>query len=363
MSLPPAAATEVFSLREIARAAGVSPGAVQALLDGGQVRVTRGYLPASQAVRCVRRLRKQLLSPARHELFSPPPAGQRSPGAGIVASGAIHAGMLAALVFLATLGMQSTGQMPRRLDPMRLVFLATPGPGGGGGGGGLKQPKLPAKAEMKGTTLLKSPAPPPKPLSTRTPEPRGTRPQPPPPIAQPLPRPVEPPPPALRPPLTPQVVAPVVTASSDVRDRAGLLTETPSEAESQGSGSGGGAGSGRGSGIGEGSGAGIGAGSGGGTGGGPYRPGSGITAPDLLHEVKPTYTEEARRSGVEGDVVLEIVVRHDGTVGQVKVVQGLRGGLDRRAVEAVRQWRFSPARRYGTPVDVVVEVAVEFKLR
>jgi TonB family protein len=62
-------------------------------------------------------------------------------------------------------------------------------------------------------------------------------------------------------------------------------------------------------------------------------------------------------------VVLEIVVRRDGTVGDVKVVQGLGGGLDRRAIDAVRQWRFSPARRLGTPVDVVVEVAVEFKLR
>jgi TonB family protein len=79
--------------------------------------------------------------------------------------------------------------------------------------------------------------------------------------------------------------------------------------------------------------------------------------------VKPDYTEEARRRGLEGDVVLEIVVRGDGTVGAVKLLQSLGGGLDQRAIDAVRQWRFSPARRYGTPVDVMVEVAVEFKLR
>jgi TonB family protein len=79
--------------------------------------------------------------------------------------------------------------------------------------------------------------------------------------------------------------------------------------------------------------------------------------------VRPDYTEEARRRGIEGDVVLEIVVRSDGTVGNVKVMQGLGGGLDQRAIDAVRQWRFSPARRFGTPVDVMVEVAVEFKLR
>ena len=47
----------------------------------------------------------------------------------------------------------------------------------------------------------------------------------------------------------------------------------------------------------------------------------------------------------------------------MKVLQGLAGGLDRRAIDAVRQWQFSPAKRFGTPVDVLVEVAVEFKLR
>ena len=79
--------------------------------------------------------------------------------------------------------------------------------------------------------------------------------------------------------------------------------------------------------------------------------------------MKADYTEDARRRGVSGDVVLEIVVRRDGSVGDVKVLQGLAGGLNDRAVQAVRQWRFAPARRQGAPVDVIVEVAVEFKLR
>jgi protein TonB len=61
--------------------------------------------------------------------------------------------------------------------------------------------------------------------------------------------------------------------------------------------------------------------------------------------------------------VLEVVVRADGSVGAVRVVSGLGAGLDARATDAVRQWKFAPARRYGTPVDVLVEVAVEFKLR
>jgi TonB family protein len=215
---------------------------------------------------------------------------------------------------------------------------------------------------MKTASALRSPIPPPKRLAARKPDSQRVTP-PPPPTIQPVPKPVDPPPPAPTPAITPQVVAPVVTAAADPRDRAGVPVETAPESNSQGSGTGGGAGTGQGTGLGEGTGSGIGPGSGGGTGGGPYRPGSGISPPELIREVRPDYTEEARRRNVEGDVVLEIVVRRDGTVGEVKVVQGLAGGLDRRAIDAVKQWRFAPAKRLGTPVDVMVEVAVEFKLR
>jgi protein TonB len=98
-------------------------------------------------------------------------------------------------------------------------------------------------------------------------------------------------------------------------------------------------------------------------GGGPYRPGSGVLPPRLLREVKAGYTEDARRANVEGEVVLEIVVRRDGSVSDVKLLTGLPHGLNERAIAAVRQWRFAPATRLGQAVDVVVEVAVEFKLR
>ena len=60
---------------------------------------------------------------------------------------------------------------------------------------------------------------------------------------------------------------------------------------------------------------------------------------------------------------MEIVVRRDGSVGDVKVLHGLGSGLDERATQAVHQWRFAPAQRQGTPVDVIVEVSVEFRLR
>jgi TonB family protein len=159
------------------------------------------------------------------------------------------------------------------------------------------------------------------------------------------------------------LVAPVVETAANTRDREGVIERARGESDSQGSGIGGGAGTGQGTGNGEGLGSGIGDGSGGGTGGGPFRPGSGVEPPRLLREVKADYTEDARRRGITGDVELEIVIRRDGSVGEVTVLKGLGAGLDQRAVAAVRQWRFSPARRKGEAVDVIVEVAVEFTLR
>ena len=82
-----------------------------------------------------------------------------------------------------------------------------------------------------------------------------------------------------------------------------------------------------------------------------------------MREVRPTYTDEARRRAIEGDVLLEIVVRRDGSVGNVRVRRTLGAGLEQKAIEAVRQWRFVPAKKQGVPVDVIVDVAVEFKLR
>jgi protein TonB len=177
-----------------------------------------------------------------------------------------------------------------------------------------------------------------------------------PPEPAPVTRPPEPEPP-------PQLSAPVVPVAADLRTQEGTIDRGEEIATSQGPGTNGGAGTGQGTGSGEGAGSGIGDGLGGGTGGGPFRPGTGIEPPRLVREVKAVYTEDARRRGLTGDVLLEIVVRRDGSVGEVTVIRGLGAGLDARATEAVRQWRFTPARRLGTPVDVIVEVAVEFTLR
>jgi periplasmic protein TonB len=362
--LRPNLASDVFDAREIARAAGSSTADAEALLVSGAISTRDGrYIDPQEAVRAVHMLKGvRTAQPARH-LFRPAGQGAQRRGAPLTASGLLHVGGFALILLLATTGVASRAPV-EPLKPARLVFLVKPGPGGGGGGGGLKQPAPPKPAMLKGKSAIKSPVPVERVIKRPEPDPPKPKPKPePPPEVKPVERPVEPPPPVAKPDPVPPVVAPVVSAPDSTKDQAGVLAPTAPNSTSQGSGSGGGAGTGSGSGIGEGSGAGIGPGSGGGTGGGPYRPGSGITAPALVHEVKPDYTEEARRRSLAGDVVLEIVVRSDGRVGSVRVMRGLGAGLDQRAVEAVRQWRFTPARRLGTPVDVLVEVAVEFRLR
>jgi TonB family protein len=365
MSVQTTPASEVFSAREVARAAGVSPADIRALVTAGSLRTLDGrFIPRVEAIRVVRQLSGLAVPPGTREIFSAPPAERRASGPALAASGAFHAFVFATIAFITTLGVSSAAKdatvVPEKL---RMVFLAIPGPGGGGGGGGLRQPAPPPRAQLQGVSAVKSPVPPPRRLASRRVEPKVRTPPPPPVRPKPVERPVDPPPVAVSPEPMPQVVAPVATAAADPVDQPGVLTQPAANNPSNGPGSGGGTGTGQGTGMGEGGGSGIGPGSGGGTGGGPYRAGSGISAPAIVREVKPDYTEEARRRGVEGDVVLEIVVRRDGTVGNIRLLQGLGSGLDQRAVDAVRQWRFSPAMRQGTPVDVMVEVAVEFKLR
>jgi protein TonB len=361
MSSAISAIPDVFTAREIALAAGARTREARALIAAGTVATVDGrFIAAADAARAVRILRGAIALAEPEGLFRRSQTEKPSAGRALAASGALHAAVLGLLVFFTSLGV-ATAPARQTETPVRLVFLALPGPGGGGGGGGLRQPAPPPKAEMKGAIVERSPVPRPRRITTRRPAPEPRK-IPPPVRPRPAERPVEPPVVPVAAPAQ-QVVAPVATAPADARDATGTLGEASSASESQGSGSGSGVGTGEGTGIGEGAGAGIGPGSGGGTGGGPYRPGSGVTPPGLLREVRPDYTEDARRRGIEGDVVLEIVVRADGTVGNVTVLQGLGGGLDRRAIDAVRQWRFSPARRFGTPVDVMVEVAVEFSLR
>jgi TonB family protein len=293
---------DVFTTDEIARASGVPLAVVTRLVDAGMVRPVGGsrFFDLPAAIQAGRLARRQAAVDSSSANLATTVGEQQ--GFSTVASSLLHVAILALLIWSTSGVVEMAATEPRE----RLVFLAGPGPGGGGGGGG-KAPKIPVtRIQRPQPTAAESftPQPEPEPLPSRA------------------------------------LVSPVVIMAGDAKP---LATET--------------------AGTGRGVGPGIDEGTGGGTGGGPYRPGSGIDPPRLLREVKAQYTEDARRKGVTGDVVLEIVIKSDGSVGDVKVLRALGSGLDDRAVEAVRNWKFSPARRLGTPVDVIVEVEVEFSLR
>ncbi len=131
---------------------------------------------------------------------------------------------------------------------------------------------------------------------------------------------------------------------------------------SNGTGSGGGIGSGSGGGIGSGTGPGVGPGSGGGIGGGVYRIGGGVSAPVAIYDPDPEYSEEARKQKYQGTVILWVIIDNNGHVRDMKVQRSLGMGLDEKAMEAVKKWRFRPAMKDGKPVAVQVNVEVNFRL-
>ena len=131
---------------------------------------------------------------------------------------------------------------------------------------------------------------------------------------------------------------------------------------SSGTGAGGGIGSGYGGGVGSGRGGGGGPGSGGGIGGGVFRAGGGVSAPQLIYRVEPEYTEEARKAKYQGTVVIYCVVDVRGMVRNIRVTRSLGLGLDEKALEAVRQWKFKPGMKNGRPVNVAASIEVTFRL-
>jgi TonB family protein len=132
---------------------------------------------------------------------------------------------------------------------------------------------------------------------------------------------------------------------------------------SNGTGSGGGIGSGSGGGLGSGNGAGFGPGNGGNTGGGYYRVGGGISAPQPLNSVEAEFSDEARRAKYQGVCLIQMIVDAQGIPQNPRVVRPLGMGLDEKALEAVRKYRFKPAMKDGkTPVPVMITVEVNFRL-
>ncbi len=235
---------------------------------------------------------------------------------------ALHAALILIVAFLLTRKPEPVRVVEPPMPISTLVFLEMTGPGGGGGGS--PEPAPPAPIEVPRTD-------------------------------PPAPVPVDIPPPVTAPPPPPTLTVPVMTPDA-VSFRSTGTSVFALPAPTGGGGAGGGLGPGRGDGVGP--------GTGGQFGGGIARGGAGIQPPRLIREREPSYTSEALRARIQGEVELRAVVLEDGTVGDVEVVRSLDRtyGLDLEAIKAARQWQFLPARQNGKPVKIVVSMFLAFRI-
>ncbi len=220
------------------------------------------------------------------------------------------------------------------LAQLQVPVKPDPGDSGGGGGGGANSPLPASRGRLPRFSLEPQLAPPTPVIRNRNPK-----------LA------VEP---TVK--VSPDVTLPQVDLS---------VFGDPFGADgppSAGPGTGGGIGSGRGTGVGSGTGAGVGPGSGGGIGGGVFRIGGGVSQPRLLQKVEPEYSEEARKAKYQGTVMLAVEVWEDGLAHNIRILRSLGLGLDEKAIEAVKQWRFAPGKKDGKPVRVAAQVQVSFRL-
>ena len=235
-------------------------------------------------------------------------------------SAVIHVGIaVVAILVLATESARAPDDTPP--FPTKFVFISTPGSGGGGGGHPDPAPprqalEIPAHRPSAPVQVTPVQAPPP-------PEP------------------------------TPVLDVQVETDAAKFLRAAGLSVTALAAPGGDGRGPTAGTGRGRGVGLGEEHGF-----------DGALPAGGDVTAPVLVKRVDPRYTSEAMVTKITGVVVLEAVVRADGTIGAVRVVKSLdaKFGLDRAAIEAAKAWVFKPGIRRGQPVDVIVTLILEFRL-
>jgi periplasmic protein TonB len=229
-------------------------------------------------------------------------------------------------------------ESPAIVTPIHFTLYAPPPPqlmqvakaAGGGGGGGAHQVVEPTRGSL------------PKVARIRTLPPQIVR------VANPKL--------AMEP--TMQVAMPVSTPMPNL----GMAQSPQIALASQGNGSGSGFGHGIGGGIGSGAGSGVGTGTGGGYGGGVMSVGGGVSAPIVIHSVDPEFTEQARQQNYSGTVSIQLIVDAQGNPQNVHLVHPVGMGLDGKAVEAVRQYRFRPAMYQGHPVAVQMIVEVDFRL-
>jgi protein TonB len=260
----------------------------------------------------------------------------------VLISTVLHAVGLLALLVLPIFVMRNPGDNTRKnanaleilVEPSNLLLPPSADKSGGGGGGGRRDPTPASKGKLPRPSDIQLTPPTPKIVNLD---------------------------PIL--PAEPTVIVPQLSQLPNINlPNYGDPNGVPGP-PSSGPGTGGGIGTGTGGGVGPGEGGGVGPGKGGGIGGGVYRVGGGVTPPTVLYRVEPTYSEEARKAKYQGVVVLSAIVRKDGTIEILKVVRGLGLGLDENAISALRQWRFRPGMRNGVPVDVALNIEVNFSLR
>ena len=222
---------------------------------------------------------------------------------------------------------------PLEISPYALQMKPAEKKSGGGGGGGDRSPQPASQGNLPKFALIQLTPPA---AVIRNPEPKL--------------------------PAEPTVVVPpdIVLPQLNIAQLGDPLSKLT--IPSSGTGFGGGIGSGSGGGVGSGSGPGVGPGEGGGIGGGVFRVGGGVSAPQVLFKVDPEYSEQARKAKYQGTVVLNLIVQRDGSVRDIRIIQPLGLGLDEKAIEAVRQWRFKPGVKNGLPVDVSAVIEVTFRL-
>ena len=93
-----------------------------------------------------------------------------------------------------------------------------------------------------------------------------------------------------------------------------------------------------------------------------FRVGGGVSAPKAVFSPDPEYSEEARKAKYQGTCLLDLVVDANGHPTNIKVISALGMGLDEKAMESVRNWKFEPGQKDGHPVAVEIAVEVDFHL-
>ena len=142
----------------------------------------------------------------------------------------------------------------------------------------------------------------------------------------------------------------------------GVKNSSNVQLASNGSGGGAGMGTGYGGGLGSGTGNGYGPGTGGNTGGGVYHIGGGVSAPIPIFTPEAEFSDEARRAKYQGVCLISLIVDAQGNPQNPRVVRPLGMGLDEKALEAVRKYKFKPAMKEGKPVPVMMSIEVNFRL-